>query len=197
MNSTYDDILKLVCLDLKEAIAAERMYSNLSYRESLREFGKTEEGKGIATIQRALGTNFMIALQRLFQGDNKATLRQLLKIARRENPGKDFQEFDKWLKTIRKSDSAVKLKDIRNSVLAHNDLKSISVRGKKINMTLFTDLLYESEEYKGVVISIVRLNTAIKGIDESNEIWGTHYDNYCNISSKTWDFLLNDVSKAA
>lgn len=177
----YKTVLERILLTVEEAYRAERMFHCAVEKGdlALRSIYKTDLFKGMNAIFSSLGFNFTVAVQRLLQGDDKATLSGLLKASRDIISTEDYNKMYNQLDTLRASETAENLKEMRDSFLAHNALDVTDKKSTMITQEVL-DLLFEISEW-------VEAMNKLAGFDQHDVF--KSYNEYHVIADLTWHTL--------
>lgn len=106
-RANFEIIQNFVHLGLQEALEAERMLNGLSCRrKKFHPSLRYDIARGLNTIRQALSFKFCIAVQRLLQGEDRGTIRGLLKAGRPLLTKDDFETLTQKMVEILSSDNA-------------------------------------------------------------------------------------------
>lgn len=161
--SEYEAILHQVEKDIQEAVAFGRVlfgfFDNRGHLDQLEQPVRV----ALHTMRQSLQRSYALSVQRLLQGEGKATLCTLLKAAKNACKGRDLSEFEATLKGIRNSEVAKGIKAVRDDIIAHTGIGS--ERKKPFDFSPITGLLcsFDGEKDGGIVGFVAKVDVFVRG----------------------------------
>lgn len=177
-----NNCLRLVLNDLCEAMAADRMLSELLAKYEMTKCLPKPVTAGIIFIEHALAIRMALAVNRLLQPtkSDRATLMSFFKSIESNINASKRAELRSRIDTIRDHPDAKRLRECRDGFIAHTLVGEFGVRDGMLTDSI-DDLLYE-------LIALVKDMIEASGGDRSTP--NTQLEHWREIGVATWSTLL-------